>query len=196
MSAEMRVSGQLLKLGWVLFFFCLSIMPVQAEEMSAQLERSANDVSSYRLGAGDVINIVVFGESDLSLLKYRIPDSGVITFPFGEVRALGLSIADLEISVANGLRGGYLVHPRVSVSMEEYRPFFINGQVEHPGAYPYKPGLTVRMAVSIGGGYKERASKSNIFIERENDTQHKQVNISQDGAVLPGDTITVEESFF
>lgn len=179
--------------------FCgLSVvyMPVHAEDLPVQAERSASDVRSYHLGAGDIINITVYGEDDLSRQKYRLPDSGVIMFPFGEVHALGLSISELEMNIADGLRAGYLVNPRVSVSMEEYRPFFINGQVERPGAYPYKPGLTVRTAVSLGGGFKERASKSNIFIERENDPQHKQDRISVDGAVLPGDTVTVEESFF
>jgi polysaccharide export outer membrane protein len=167
-----------------------------AAEASDQPVHKAGESKVYRLGTGDVINISVYGEEDLSRQKYRLPDSGVITFPFGEVRALGLSLVELENKVADGLRGGYLVNPRVSVSMEEYRPFYINGQVDKPGAYPYKPGLTVRMAVSIAGGFKERASMSNIFIQRENDDQHAQTKIGLDGAVSPGDTITVEESFF
>ena len=150
----------------------------------------------FRLGAGDMINITVYGEDDLSRKNYRLPDSGQIMFPFGEVRALGLSIAELEMRIADGLRGGYLVNPRVSVSIEEYRPFFINGQVASPGAYPYKSGLTVRMAVSIAGGFKERASESKIFVVRETDPQHTQSKIGLDGEVFPGDAVTVEESFF
>jgi len=168
----------------------------QAADMQGQSGQKPGDSRSYRLGAGDVINISVYGEEDLSRQKYRLPDSGLIMFPFGEVRALGLSIAELETRIADGLRGGYLVNPRVSVSMDEYRPFFINGLVSQPGAYPYKSGLTVRMAVSIAGGFKERASQSSIFVQRENDAQHTQEKISLDGAVFPGDTVTVEESFF
>lgn len=167
-----------------------------AEDMSGQFGQKPGDSRPYRLGAGDVINISVYGEDDLSRQKYRLPDSGLIMFPFGEVRASGLSIAELETRIADGLRVGYLVNPRVSVSMDEYRPFFITGQVEHAGAYPYKSGLTVRMAVSIAGGFKERASQSSIFVERENDAQHMQIKIGLDGAVFPGDTVTVEESFF
>lgn len=158
--------------------------------------RVGSAVGEYRLGAGDVINISVYGEEDLSRQKYRLSDSGVIMFPFGEVRASGLSVAELENRIVEGLRKGYLVNPRVSVSMDEYRPFFINGLVEHPGAYPYKSGLTVRMAVSIAGGFKERASQSDIFVQRESDTQHAQAKIDLDGTVFPGDTVTVEESFF
>lgn len=167
-----------------------------AEDFQRPAGNQTMDSKSYRLGAGDVINITVYGEEDLSRQKYRLSDSGLIMFPFGEVHASGLSISELETRIADGLRGGYLINPRVSVSMEEYRPFFINGQVNQPGAYPYKSGLTVRMAVSIAGGFKERASESNIFIVRENDVQHAQAKIGLDGVVLPGDTVTVEESFF
>lgn len=188
--------GLLVAFFGLIAFFGLAASVSQAADMQGHAERNAGDSRAYRLGAGDVINITVYGEDDLSRQKYRLPDSGLIMFPFGEVRALGLSIADLETRIADGLRGGYLVNPRVSVSMEEYRPFFINGLVEHPGAYPYKSGLTVRTAVSIGGGFKERASKSNIFVQRENDEEHKQQKIGLDGAVFPGDTVTVEESFF
>ena len=180
----------------LMFFSALVNAAGQAAELPSQGEFKISDSRAYRLGAGDVINITVYGEDDLSRQKYRLPDSGLIMFPFGEVRALGLSIADLEIRIADGLRGGYLLNPRVSVSMDEYRPFFINGQVNQPGAYPYKSGLTVRMAVSIAGGFKERASESKIFVVRETDPLHTQSKIGLDGDVLPGDTVTVEESFF
>lgn len=167
-----------------------------AADMSGQFEQRTYDTGVYRLGPGDVINISVYGEDDLSRQKYRVPDSGLIMYPFGEVRALGLTLSELEVRIADGLRGKYLVNPRVSVSMDEYRPFFINGLVERPGAYPYKSGLTVRTAVSIAGGFKERASQSNIFVQRESDVLHTQTRITLDAQVGPGDTITVEESFF
>ncbi|MDO9010897.1 MAG: polysaccharide biosynthesis/export family protein [Gallionella sp.] len=167
-----------------------------AADSSVRDESAAIGSRGYLLGAGDVINITVYGEDDLSRQKYRLPDSGLITFPFGEVRALGLHLVELESRIADGLRGGYLVNPRVSVSMEEYRPFFINGQVANPGAYPYQPGISVRKAVSLAGGFKERASESKIFVMREADPLHAQAKIGLDAAIYPGDTVTVEESFF
>lgn len=167
-----------------------------AADLPGRAESAAIDSQGYRLSTGDVINISVYGEEDLSRHGYRLPDSGLITFPFGEVRALGLSIIELENQIADGLRGGYLINPRVSVSMEAYRPFFINGQVSSPGAYPFQPGMSVRKAVALAGGLKERASESKIFVIKEADSGHKQTKISMDGPVFPGDTITVEESFF
>ena len=180
----------------LLVFFSLALTASASFAAGVSGVADNSGYKGYRLGAGDVIDISVYGEEDLSRQKYRIPDSGVISFPFGEVRALGLSLVELETRIANGLRGGYLVNPRVSVSMDEYRPFFINGQVANPGAYPYQPDLTVRKAVSLAGGFKERASESKIFVVREKDEKHEQSKIDLDGAVYPGDTVTVEESFF
>jgi protein involved in polysaccharide export with SLBB domain len=184
---------------WLQFFLfglMVWVSASHAADLSGNTASTESENKGYRLGAGDVINISVYGEDDLSRHNYRLPDSGLITFPFGEVRALGLSLVELENKVADGLRGGYLINPRVSVSIEAYRPFFVNGQVNNAGAYPYQPGMSVRKAVALAGGLKERASEGKIFVMRDTDSEHKQTKISMDGPVFPGDTITVEESFF
>lgn len=173
--------------------------PAQAQEslptpVSPILETR---LSSYLLAAGDVITIRVFGEDDLSREKIRISDAGTIPYPvLGEVKALGLTIGEIEKSITLGLTGRYLVNPRVSVTIEEYRPFYINGMVEKPGAYPYQPGLTVLKASSLAGGFKERASFSKITIIREKDLQTRPQKAEINTPVNPGDTIFIEESFF
>ena len=103
--------------------------------------------------------------------------------------------SDLAL-IADGLRGKYLLNPVVSVTIEEYRPIFVNGQVEKSGAYPYQPGLTIRKAVSLAGGFKERASKEKIFVISEDDKSQTPRKVDQSYLVNPGDIITVEESFF
>ena len=60
----------------------------------------------------------------------------------------------------------------------------------------FQPGLTVRKAVSLAGGFKERASKEKIFVIREEDKTQTPVKVDQSALVHPGDIITVEESFF
>jgi protein involved in polysaccharide export with SLBB domain len=152
--------------------------------------------NGYRLGAGDILTIRVYGEDDMSREKQRLPDSGVLSFPFGDVCALGITVSDLETKITEGLRGDYLVNPRVSVSIEEYRPFFIYGQVEKPGGYSFQSGLNVRKAVSIAGGFKERASPSKIYVVREGDRGNAADKVDLNSPVWPGDTVTVEESFF
>lgn len=180
------------------FNYCLLLLGFCLSALSHALHaQDLTDLSSYRLGAGDVVSIRVLGEDEMKREKVRLSDAGTISFPIiGEVRVLGRRVSELETLIADGLRGKYLLNPVVSVTIEEYRPIFVNGQVEKSGAYPYQPGLTVRKAVSLAGGFKERASKEKIFVIREDDKKQTPVKVDQSALVAPGDIITVEESFF
>ena len=160
-------------------------------------DNKSDALSSYRLSAGDVISIRVFGEDDFNREKLRLNDAGTVSLPIlGEIPILGRTVGEIEQLVTDRLKGRYLVNPRVSVWIDEYRSFFVNGMVEKPGAYPFQPGLNVRKAVSIAGGFKERASVNKIFVVRERDAAHQPVKVDLNADVGPGDMITVEESFF
>lgn len=151
-------------------------------------------LASYRLGSGDVIAISVYGEEDLSI-EERIHDDGIIAYPFlGELKVGGRRVVEVEQLITRGLSNGYLVDPRVRVSIREYRPFFIHGEVKDPGGYPYQPSLTVRKAVSLAGGLTERASESKITVIREGKSTAQP--LTMDAAVGPGDIINVPQSFF
>lgn len=164
---------------------------------AARAQTKADALSTYRLNSGDVISIRVFGEDEFSREKIRLNDAGTVSFPIlGEITVLGRTVGELERLVTDRLKGRYLVNPRVSVWIDEYRSFFVNGMVEKPGAYPFQPGLNVRKAVSIAGGFKERASPSKIFIVRDKDAGHQPAKVDLNAEVGPGDTVTVEESFF
>lgn len=193
------MKGQLSMGGFIkcLLFAGLWAVSFVSFSQSSTPPTSDTRLSSYQLGAGDVVSIRVLGEDDLKREKIRLSDAGTISFPIiGEIRVLGKRVIELETLIADGLRGKYLLDPVVSVTIEEYRPFFMNGQVEKPGAYPYQPGLTIRKAVSLAGGFKERASKEKIFVIRENDKKQTSEQVDQSAHVSPGDIITVEESFF
>ena len=180
-------------------FKCLLGFVVWAAWLGAQAQQVPIDklISSYKLGSGDVVSIRVLGEDDLKREKIRLSDAGTISFTIiGEIRVLGKRVSELEALIADGLRGKYLLNPVVSVTIEEYRPIFVNGQVEKSGAYPYQPGLTIRKAVSLAGGFKERASKEKIFVISEDDKSQTPRKVDQSHLVNPGDIITVEESFF
>jgi polysaccharide export outer membrane protein len=158
---------------------------------------AASDLSTYKLGAGDMISIRVLGEEDLKREKIRLSDAGTISFPvLGEIRVKGMTVGALEEYITKALKGRYLVNPQVTVSIDEYRNFYVNGMVEKPGGYPYVPGMTVRKAISIAGGFKERASRDKINIIREDDAQQTARRVDMNTAIGPGDILTIEESFF
>jgi polysaccharide export outer membrane protein len=110
--------------------------------------------AEYRLGPGDVMEISVFGVADMKR-RVTVNVDGDVSMPFlGEVRAAGLTLDALRIRLAEALlRTGTLQSPDVTLEITEYRPFFISGDVSRPGAIAYRPGMTVRHAVALAGGF-------------------------------------------
>lgn len=162
----------------------------------AQAQQGNLSMSQYQLGSGDRVNISVFGQDDLSM-EVRLPDVGTINYPFlGEVKLVGLTAAEVEQLIYNGLLGDYLVNPSVSVTIVEYRPFFIDGEVKRPGGYPYQPGLSVNKAAALAGGYTERAARDKISIVREKDGQTFEFTVTVSDMIQPGDIITINQRFF
>lgn len=152
--------------------------------------------SDYNLGAGDQIQIVVYGEPDLTT-RVKIDKSGMISFPFlSDIAVLGLSPKVLEKKIADGLRGDYLIDPQVAVSIVNYRPFFIHGQVKRPGGYPFQEDLTLDKAIAIAGGLAARASKSDWKITRVVDGVKSTFTANVASSILPDDIIEIEQSFF
>jgi polysaccharide biosynthesis/export protein VpsN len=158
----------------------------------------ADQLSDYKLGSGDLIRITVFDEPDLSI-DVRLSDAGTVSYPFlGELRASGNTLGHFESIVTKGLQGSYLVKPNVTVSILEYRPFYVNGEVEEAGGFAFVPGITVRGAIALAGGFTDRASRSKIFVNRTVDQTgvSTRTKMSLEDAISPGDVITVEQSFF
>lgn len=157
-------------------------------------EHEQDLLTDYRLGPGDTVLVEVFGEPDLTVTT-KIPQNGRLSYPFlGAIPANGMTPKQLETRIREGLAGDYLIDPKVTVTVAEYRPVFVNGQVKTPGSFPFQPGLTVRKAVSLAGGLTERASDKRISLIAEGGSQKRQV--AMDALIGPGDIVTVEESFF
>jgi protein involved in polysaccharide export with SLBB domain len=155
-----------------------------------------NNVSDYRLGAGDKLGITVFNEKELSM-EVRLSDAGSFLYPFlGEVLAKNKTISDVQALLTRQLKEGYLVDPKVYVNILEYRPFFVNGEVGKPGGFPYQPGLTIRKAISLAGGLTPRASVTKIYVIHENDPTGMPRLTLLNAVLLPGDIVTVDQSFF
>lgn len=153
--------------------------------------------TQYQLSSGDIIKINVFGEPDLSFAEIRLTDAGTFSYPFlGEVDAKGKTPSQIQRLITEGLKQGYLVDPRVSVSVLTYREFYISGEVKQPGGYPYQPGLTLDRAIALAGGLTERASTKRITVIRGSDNDRTIEKASLETRVLPGDTITIDQGFF
>ena len=130
-------------------------------------------------------------------LETAVGASGAINYSYlGDVKVAGKSPAELETHITSLLQNGYLVNPSVNVTVTQYRPFFINGEVRSPGGYPYQPGLTLDRAIALAGGLTDRASTRKMYVTKENSSSSEEKRVSLGFKVQPGDTISIREGFF
>ena len=150
--------------------------------------------SGYKLGTGDKIKVTVFGEEDASG-EYEVDATGAISVRLlGRVQVKGLTSAEIEQTLVDQFRSrGYFKNPRISIELINLRPFYILGEVEKRGSYPYVSGLTVAQAVAIANGYTYRASRTRITIQH---VGQKEQPATEDTPVYPGDIVRVPERFF
>lgn len=156
----------------------------------------APSAAPYRLGAGDKLRIATFGEATLSG-QFEVSGAGVIDLPLiGEVTALGLTTSELQSAIVAALRDGYLKDPKVAVEVLSYRPYYILGEVQRPGEYPYSSGLTVMNAVATANGFTYRANTRKVAIRRAGEAQEHEHDLTLATPVAPGDTLRIRERRF
>lgn len=159
-------------------------------------EYFASEATTYTLAGGDRLRVIVFGQDSLSN-SYSVDGVGRISMPLiGLIEAQGRTTYSLARQIEDRLRAGYLREPKVSVEVEQYRPFFVLGEVTTSGQFPYVNNMTVQTAIAIAGGYGPRANRTYAELTR----------LTQDGLITaavpittpvrPGDTIVIKERFF
>jgi protein involved in polysaccharide export with SLBB domain len=145
---------------------CLTLAPLAAQAAE----------QTYILGPGDQLRIAVYEEPELSG-DFEVDSSGSISLPLiGEVATRGLNPRSLEMKIIEQLGDGYLVNPKVTVKVLEYRPFYILGGVQAPGSYPYVSGITVLNAVALAGGYTG-SSDDNRRLQIEVTGAHEELDL-------------------
>lgn len=182
-------------LGMRAFAFAITCLFLSGADLTVDAAIAQEQVNDgYRLGTGDKVRVIVFGEQELSG-DYDVDSSGYLRLPLiGQVQAAGYSLREFENAIKAKLEEGYLKDPRVSVEVVNYRPFYIIGEVTSPGQYPYVNGMTVLNAVALAGGFTYRAKKSTVYIRNGN--EEDETPADQTTKIRPGDIIRVGERFF
>jgi polysaccharide export outer membrane protein len=155
---------------------------------------------AYHLGPGDQVRIITYDELQLSN-TFTVADDGKIAFPLvGTIQAAGLTPDQFASSITATLQSSKLVNqPSVSVEVATYRPISVLGEVNHPGQYPYQPGMTTLDAVALAGGFTYRAVTSYASDWRSNGSKAGsaiQGKVNPGSLLEPGDVITVFERYF
>lgn len=153
-------------------------------------------IGEYVLGTGDKISLIVFGHEDLSG-EFSVDSTGSISFPLiKETKVSGLTTQALEDMITSKLSPQYLVDPKVSVEVIDYRDIFILGEVRTPGKYDYIPGVTVQKAVAVAGGYTYRAQEGSAELTRQTDQEIHTKIVNDKQILAPGDTIVIKRRWF
>lgn len=150
----------------------------------------------YVLGANDRLRLIVFGEENLSG-EFQIDSGGNVSLPLiGETRASGLEVRALARAIEKRLSDGYLRDPKVSIEVLSARPFYILGEVQRAGQYPFVSGMTAPNAVATAGGFAPLADQTRVLIKRAGQAEELELPLGAETAILPGDTVRIVKGAF
>ncbi|OGW82996.1 MAG: hypothetical protein A2Z83_01345 [Omnitrophica bacterium GWA2_52_8] len=167
----------------------------------------ADSSQNYRIGVGDLLQIEVYDELDLTK-EVRVLTDEHISFPLiGSIKAAGLTVVELQKQITHLLARKYLVDPQVTVFVKEYSRVFVFGEVKSPGSLPIYGNMTVFEAITLAGGFTEIANQSKVKVVREErgmeqvyeaDVERitKKGDTSQDIKLKANDRVIVSRGFF
>ena len=170
-------------------------------------QANAPAASSTTLGPGDLIEVRVFEEADLSG-PYRVAPGGTIDFPLcGKLKIAGLNTSATADVLTRCLGEKYLKHPQVSVLLREYnsKKIFVFGEVQKPGTFPYEEDMSIIQAITMAGGFTKVASKNDIAVTRQVEGRETKIRVpvadigtgrEKNFRLQPGDIVFIPESIF
>jgi polysaccharide biosynthesis/export protein len=128
--------------------------------LSAQAPSAPPASPEYRVGSGDVLEVVVLGNDDLSRTP-TVQTGGTVTLPLlGEVPVAGLTVPEIKDKLTTLLGRDYLVRPQVEVTVKDYQSQFVTvlGEVTSPGRKPLRGRTRLVDVLVDAGGFTPRAS--------------------------------------
>ena len=169
----------------LLLVFCLSvIITMGAGQPAADDTKSSTKIQSwsakaspndYKIGAGDILEITIWKEPELSRAEVLVRTDGKISFPLlNDVQAAGLTPLEMKRNMEVGLKE-FISNPFVTITVRspESQKIYILGEVLNTGEYPLTKDLTVLQAFALAGGFTEWASKKEIILMRKEDGKEK-----------------------
>ncbi len=146
------------------FVFCQDAIPRDSD-------------ASYRIKAGDTLEVSVYGEPDLTKI-IKVSEDGKIIYPFvGEINIMDMTLKDATGKLETILKKDYFVNPQVSIFVKEYSKFFIVGAVKDEGRFELKGNLTLLDAIALAGGAETDANLAHIKVIRKVKGEEKQYDI-------------------
>lgn len=174
---------------------CLLLVLASCAADPPAMTAASSVPSGYLLDSGDKLRINVFNEEKLTG-DYAVSSAGTVAMPLiGTVQVRGLTADQLAAALTGQLKT-FVNDPRVAAEVLTYRPYYILGEVNRPGEYPFVNGMRIEQAIAAAGGYTYRANQTRVFVQR-GETGERTVALRDSPVrVMPGDTIRVGERYF
>jgi len=192
-------------LGCALLLGCILVpgaVNADAQQSGASLGAAQEHATAdYRIGNGDVLQISVWGEAELTKTVTVRPD-GKISLPLiNEVGVAGLTSSDAQ-TLLDERFSRYIKNPQASVIVSEMHSnlVYVTGKVRRPGAYPLAGSLNVVQLIARAGGLAEHAKEKHVYVLRQSNGSRVDVNYkdaiegrhnARDVELLPGDTVVI-----
>jgi len=156
----------------------------------------APPLTSYAIGIGDRVKVTVLEHDDMTT-EADVADDGTVELPLvGSVRAAGRTSPELRDLLTERLARDFIKNPKINVEITKYRPFYVLGEVNRPGGYPFEPELDLRKAAAIAGGFTRRADTGAAYLVRDRDGRSDRSLVGLETRVFPGDVIEVDRRLF
>lgn len=168
-------------------------------------DRIRDEMAKVGLGPGDVFEVTVYGEENLTR-TLRVSPEGDVHFPFVDrLTVSGLTATEIEELIRTRLQDGYIREPSVTVFVKEYnsKKVFVLGEVQRPGTFAYTAGMNIVEAITLAGGFKDSANTNNVVVTRHGPQGDQRIpvpvqKITEGGApnlsLQPGDIVFVPDS--
>lgn len=157
------------------------------------------------LAAGDVMDVRIFGEPDLTG-SVKVRADGTVALPLvGRVEVAGMTADQAAEAIRRAYANGFLASPEVTVTVTAFnsKRFYVMGAVGKPGVFPYDQDMNVLRAIILAGGFAPTAQKNGVLITRTVNGVEVRMEVAVDDigqgreknvSVLPGDIIYVPTS--
>ena len=165
----------------IIISFCITPVCFGQEQAvsSAKDVPAATEVDSYRIGSGDILEILTWKETDFSREDILVRTDGKITFPLlDDIQAAGHTTLELKKNIQARLKD-FVGNPVVTVTVRNpgSQKFYILGEIARTGEYDLIKDLTVLQAFALAGGFTEWASKNEIILLRRVGGETKRISI-------------------
>jgi polysaccharide export outer membrane protein len=168
---------------------------------------AASAIAASSLGPGDLFEVRVYGEPELSGV-YQVGADGDVIFPLCQrVVVGGLAPNAAAERIRDCLAERFMRDPQVSVLVKEYnsKKVFVFGEVQKPGTFTFEDGMSIVQAVTLAGGFTKVAAQNSTSVTRRVNGQEQKIRVSVQDIALgkapnftlePGDIVFVPESLF